>query len=628
MSRVPPGQKRDRMTVDSGMALDSNDERYDVTEWRKRTEAHQTSGNALVGVVDADGHRVAIDTDGQMHVVLAGNVDAANSSNTILAAGEAFTGTPITTLQYAMIVVSVYSDVASAADGLVIEFSEDPDEIDGWHWSDTYTVPADVGKTYSFQTAAKYFRVRYINGDQPQTHFALSTILKKAYTKPSSHRIQDTISTDDDAELVKAVITGQRPNSDFVNFAATRNGNFKVAVEEFGDTPSIDSFARLRVSNPETLFDSKQLHDSQPLFWDTSVGGGASATHVPADACTRMEVTAADGDFVIRQTKQRFNYLPGKSSIAFMTFYMPTNGGTVARVGQFCGTGTNNLTACNGIWLENNEGDLYFKVAKDGTTTEAVIQANWNVDPLDGTGPSGVTLDMSAPQILIFDYEWLGVGRIRMGFVIGGVVLYAHNFNHANDPAFTSVYMTTPNNPLRYDLQGSASGGGTLDHICSTLISEGGQQVNGLIHTIDSSTTALAASSANTTYAVLGMRLKSTHVDITVKPIGLSLIATTNNAFRWTLRLNPTVAGTFTYGDLANSSIQYATGVTANTVTGGELIAGGYASQSTREASEAITSALALGSTIAGVLDTFVLCVTPLNNNTNILGSVTFRELL
>ena len=44
------------------------------------------------------------------------------------------------------------------------------------------------------------------------------------------------------------------------------------------DSPSIDSFGRWRVSNPETLFDSKQIFDNQPLFWDDQEETGTGAT--------------------------------------------------------------------------------------------------------------------------------------------------------------------------------------------------------------------------------------------------------------------------------------------------------------------------------------------------------------
>jgi hypothetical protein len=53
--------------------------------------------------------------------------------------------------------------------------------------------------------------------------------------------------------------------------------------------------------------------------------------------------------------------------------------------------------------------------------SETVVpQTNWNIDKLDGTGISGITLDISKAQILWMDIEWLGLGTVRIGFVING----------------------------------------------------------------------------------------------------------------------------------------------------------------------------------------------------------------
>ena len=144
----------------------------------------------------------------------------------------------------------------------------------------------------------------------------------------------------------------------------------------------------------------------------------------------------------------------------------------------FDGTGTNNLTPNNGIFFEC-DGSLSWNIAKNGSITETVTQANWNVDKLDGTGPSGITLEPEATQILIIDYEWLGVGRVRVGFVIDGLIYYVHYFNHANDDTFTSVYMSTPNLPLRYTIETDGTEAAELDHICSSVISEGGLEETG-----------------------------------------------------------------------------------------------------------------------------------------------------
>jgi hypothetical protein len=106
------------------------------------------------------------------------------------------------------------------------------------------------------------------------------------------------------------------------------------------------------------------------------------------------------------------------------------------------------------------------------------------------------------------------------------------------------------------------------------------------------------------------------------------MLAISNDNFRWTLSLNPTIAGTFTYSDVDNSAVQVATGATANTISNlGVEIVGGYAASNIAIEKE-IKSILGLGSTIDGTPDELVLSVMPLSSNADIHGSLSWTELL
>lgn len=427
---------------------------------------------------------------------------------------------------------------------------------------------------------------------------------------------------------VTAQLRGLTIDNEIVDIGATRGGNLKVTIQEYGDTPSIDAFARLRVSTPYTLFDSKQLHDKQPLFWDEITAGSATSVHSSTDAATAMTVTASASDYVIRQTKQRFNYQPGKSQLIIFTFHAPQQTGVTMQIGPFDGTGGTYQTPKNGIFLEITESDISWNICKNGSTTETVTQANWNYDTLDGTGNSGITLDLDAVNIGFLDIEWLGVGRVRTGFFIAGIPRYCHYFSHANDPTYTSVYMSTPNLPIRYYIESDGTGGGTLDHICSTVMSEGGIQETGVLRSVNTGITHIDADAADTKYAVIGIRQKTTYYDITVYPEYFSMISETNDDYKWTIELNPTISGTFTYNDVTNSAIQYALGATANTVSASGIIIDSGFSKSASTIDRKITTALRMGSTIAGTVDALVLTVTPLSSNADYQASLTYRELL
>ena len=386
-----------------------------------------------------------------------------------------------------------------------------------------------------------------------------------------------------------------------------------------------DAFGRVRVSQPETIFDSKMLHDAAPLFWDDqeTSGGGTGSTHNPDRASVIMDVSATTAGVRTRQTFQRFNYQPGKSQLIFLTAVIAPEGGQVGitrRMGYFSGE--------NGLYFELT-GDV-LSVGKrshvTGSTVDTLVnQADWNIDTMDGTGNSAVTLDLTQSQIMVIDFEWLGVGSVRYGWVVNGAIIYCHQTNHAN--ILNSVYMSTPNNPMRYEIENDGTGAAaTLEHICSTVISEGGSQKTGALHYASTNGTHVDANVVGTLYAIVGLKLQANYKDDTVDIEGISLLAETNDNFEWILLLNPTVAGTFTYGNLANSAVQVARGATANTVTGGTPLTGGWIASNGTDTLE-VPNARRLGAAIDDTLDTIVLCARPLSANADIQGSITMRQI-
>lgn len=389
------------------------------------------------------------------------------------------------------------------------------------------------------------------------------------------------------------------------------------------DSFSIDAFGRWRVSEPYNIFDSKQLYDSQPLYWDDqqTSGGGTGSAHSVDEAATTISVSADTVGTRVRQTFMRFNYSPGKSQLILCTFgEIDTATGITKRVGYFDDK--------NGLYLESAEG-VYNLCQRSYVTGSAVdtkvAQANWNIDKFDGTGPSGVTLDWTKTQILYIDFEWLGVGRVRMGFVVDGKVYYAHAFNNANNLA--TVYMSTPNLPIRYEI--SNDGNGAADdfvHICSTVVSEGGQQKNGALQHEDS--TKVTYTSAGTRYIAMAGRLKTTHTSLSIDIENVSCsIFDVNKYGHWEFVAGGTVTGDLTFNDKTNSGFQIAIGNGTQTLAGGQVIDGRWMRGSSSDSFE-IDNALRPGSAIDGTPQTWYLVFVPDTNNTAFAASVTWRELL
>ena len=400
----------------------------------------------------------------------------------------------------------------------------------------------------------------------------------------------------------------------------------------FYDSPSLDAFGRLRVSNPTTIFDSKQIHETQSLLWeDLQVSGsGTTTSHSSNLASTTIGVTANTTGKRIRRTYQRFNYQPGKSQSVLLTAQMVSQTSLIG-IKTAIGIFDDN----NGCYVATENGVLKIVIRskKSGSVVNTkVSQVDWNLDRLDGTGDSGIRIDITKTQIIVIDFEWLGVGRVRFGFNIDGITYYCHEVLHAN--SLSVVYMSTPNLPLTYEIENDGTGAATtMQHICSTVISEGGRQSIGLVQSISNGTTEVTATNAGVYYALLGVRIKSTHIGETIIPENVSVAITSAGAFEWQLRLNPTVASTFTYSDVTNAGFQKATGVSANTVTGGTILAQGYGSSSGTGGSavgatgSSLSNALLLGSNYAGVFDTLVLCVASVGAGDTFLGGMTLRQL-
>jgi len=348
---------------------------------------------------------------------------------------------------------------------------------------------------------------------------------------------------------------------------ASTSGTIPVSI---GGT-NLDAFGRVRVSEPFTLFDSSHRYSDNNL-WSTGTTGTAAATFSANEGLVNLTVGSANNDEVVRETIKVFAYQPGKSLLVMSTFVMgAAKAGLRQRVGYY--------GSANGFYIEREGSSAYF--VERSSVTGAVVntqvpQAEWNQDTLDGNGPSGLTLDLSKSQILYMDIEWLGLGTARMGFIIDGVFVPAHNFNHAN--LTTTTYITTASLPLRYEMKNTAatSGASTLKQVCSTVISEGGFALTGLQQAIGTPiTTPTSLATAGTYYPVVSLRLKTTRLDAIIVLTAASILALTNNVnYEWRLVASGTTTGGTWVSAGTNSGAEY--NITGTSFTGGRILASGY----------------------------------------------------
>jgi hypothetical protein len=380
------------------------------------------------------------------------------------------------------------------------------------------------------------------------------------------------------------------------------------------DSGAVDAFGRQRVSNPYTLFDSSMRYDKRTDQWYEITTGGATTSFLTNASTLELKTTTASGDTVLRRTKQRFPYQPGKSLVSLQSFVgAPLAPGLIQEIGYF----DNN----NGVLLRASGTTLQFVVRSftTGSVVETVVnQSDWNIE----TFP---TLNFAKAQIFTTDFEWLGVGRVRCGFVIDGSIVYCHEFNHANN--VSSAYMQTAILPLSYRIANSTAqaSGATLQQICCSLLSEGGYEPDGATYSVNHSLASVPNTSGERVTA--GIRMASGRTGNVILPVKVDVASESANVVTWKLRLNPTLSGV-TWAPANNERGNVETITTASAVSGGTIVNTGIISQGQSVNLNIDTAIrLALGVNASGESDTLILTIDS-EVNSKALGQLGWVEIV
>jgi hypothetical protein len=354
--------------------------------------------------------------------------------------------------------------------------------------------------------------------------------------------------------------------------------DFKTAAVSLSDSPNLDAFSRLRVSMSHSQFDSQLTYDLQPLLWEQiTAGTGATIAHDTTNRCATLAfASTATGGVCKMQTFEHFRYTSGKSQLIFQTFNFVEG---VADCLKFAGysDGTNGIE----IQLSGVSGVQFMLRSVTTTGDELATQASWNLDKLDGTGSSGITLDLTRTQILVIDFQALYVGRVRVGFDFGGQIVYAHEFNHAN--INTHPYIQTANLPLVAGMTCTGTVSTTMQAVCATVIQEDGPGNSEGYHFSVSSPVVTAASGART--HILSIQPKTTFNSVPNRSKfvleSVEVMASGNQPVQWELCLGDVLTGTTTFTDV-NTAYSAFQSNTAGTTSGAPaiVVGSGYATAS------------------------------------------------
>ena len=401
-------------------------------------------------------------------------------------------------------------------------------------------------------------------------------------------------------------------SKNYEDFLPQQKTNFEVVMiaDNFGNlTPgtggtAADAFGRLRVAEPFTLGDYKHLYAIDPNFLDKTENGGTITFNVDKAVAT-LATSSNPAARAVHQTKFYHHYQPGKSQLIFSSIaFGNAQQNVTKRTGYFDDR--------DGIYFEQvgsntsdgtDQGTLNFVIRShtSGSASETdvgdykrrVPQSEWNIDPCDGTGPSKFNLDITKTQLVYIDFQWLGVGRVRCGFVHNGQIVLAHEYYHSN--VLDEVYMSNPNLPVRCEIRNTGTtAGGSMDQVCATVMSEGGYVESGIDWAVTTGAARTTTTPGGTRFPLLAIRLKNTFQSypnrITVRPNTLGLFASGNDCYyelvkvadasQLTTTLN---SGVLTWTDTdTNSGVEYC--INAQAITGAvDVMATGIATAGTSQ---------------------------------------------
>jgi len=352
-------------------------------------------------------------------------------------------------------------------------------------------------------------------------------------------------------------------------------------------SPASDAFGRLRTSESQTLLDVFFQYDAQPLLMQIGITGPTGATGATVTKGTGSYInlysgnTGATGSGVDFQTKSYAHYEPGKSQLAVMT-------GILGAYKQYIRNQIGYFDKNDGVFFDmdgTSQGAtglpaVTIRSSVSGAAVEtSVLSSSWNIDKMDGTGPSGLTINWAYPQQFVIDLEWLGVGIVRFGLRANSPLpFYCHEFSFANT-SFQPPYMNTASLPLHWATHNTNAGAtGSLTAVCGTVAAESGNQNPaalqfGIFNPANAPVTCTTAPTP-----VLSISPKTTFNGITNRSqINLQTLEVLSGGAQncsWELRYNPTLTGASFQSVSGSSAVNY--DVSATGATGGLIVASGF----------------------------------------------------
>lgn len=397
---------------------------------------------------------------------------------------------------------------------------------------------------------------------------------------------------------------------------------------KYADSQNLDAFGRLRTSNVTSLLEYKHTFDKLPLVINEVTAGTCTSIYDDVNSQVAM-TTSANNSYVIRQGKSRGIYQPGKGQLfeaSLSRFDLQTN--VIKRVGYYTtSTSAPYTSIVDGFFLESNgqTGIISFQIWQSGTTILSSTTTSWLT-----TDYNVNNIDWSKTQLMSTDFQWLGVGRLRFGLVIDGLVKTFVTNSGTNN--LSNVYMKAPNQPIRYEIRQVGVGSGVFNMICSQISLEG--SINALQRSLGLVQFAtVQATTAGVKYPLIGYRLNQGYEGVNITLSDVQTINTSNPSksdFYITVELNPTLSSNATFTGVTNTGVDYSISTGQTITTNGYVLTNflGSGSGTQVDSFQFKDNMLRPGVNVDGTKDEVWICVVTNGSNQTFRSAINLSYFL
>jgi len=347
---------------------------------------------------------------------------------------------------------------------------------------------------------------------------------------------------------------------------------------------SINDHIQQRVSNQSLLVNSTWDIDKEPNIWTEDILADWTITHNPLAHSIEFDLVGATNPSRAElYTKKNYN-LNNLPSMLFQSIRVQNSAYTNISGRIHFNFGLVELDSSHQLnngpaWLfewSDSTAPLITCSLNNNNATAGVAanQAVWNIDVMDGTGVSGINLNVAQLESVI---TWVidinPLGRIRYGIQLSSnKINWVHQFFPEESLNFVHSH-TSFNNPITYQFDSNATNNYHCEIFASTLTTQyiGRPLSNQISRTyLDQNGFALAA---NTIYALTAIKYDTAKTNYANVPVHISTFSlspqSTSEDYVVALLLNPVINGILAYNVQTNSPVECLGGVAGNTITAG-----------------------------------------------------------